>query len=206
MSANVDPADEEVVAASSNPWQTIKGLFTPGSLSLRDLLFQTGDLPRNPVGVRQRSTRADRIPETAADAEGQQPTIRDYHSINAVPPKVRVPKKVATPIQVEGKVWFANERTWISYLNVSILLGTFSLALFNASKDDMARKFAYAYALISIGIMIYGYIIYQQRITMIKQRYPDQILGPVIICLLLFFAVLTNFVLRAGGTMFCLGF
>lgn len=77
---------------------------------------------------------------------------------------------------------------WISYLDVAILLGTFSLALFNGSKDQIARNFAYAYAAISVGILVnqfcelggallislkvYGYIVYQQRITMIKQRYP----------------------------------
>ena len=84
---------------------------------------------------------------------------------------------------------------------------------------------------------VYGYVVYQQRITMIKQRYPgetfyvlrklrsqtfefgncyrslryvnssmfsaydadfhvDQILGPVVICIFLFTAVLTNFILR----------
>ena len=39
------------------------------------------------------------------------PTVRDYHAINSLPPQVRVPKKIATPIKVEGKVWFANERS-----------------------------------------------------------------------------------------------
>ncbi len=39
------------------------------------------------------------------------PTVRDYHAINSVPPQVRVPKKIATPVKVEGKVWFANERS-----------------------------------------------------------------------------------------------
>ncbi|KAF8589450.1 hypothetical protein K439DRAFT_1383279 [Ramaria rubella] len=159
----------------------------------------TGDLPKNPEGIRQRSTRADRIPQTEEDEEGQRPTVRDYHSISAIPPCVRIPKKLATPIQVEGKVWFANERTWISYLDVGILLGTFSIALFNGSQDKIARDFAYAYAVISIGILIYGYVIYQKRITMIKQRYPghfDQIVGPVIMCILLFLAVLANFIIR----------
>lgn len=39
------------------------------------------------------------------------PTVRDYHSITTVPPHVRVPKKTPTPVRVEGKVWFANERS-----------------------------------------------------------------------------------------------
>lgn len=42
----------------------------------------------------------------------QQPLLSDYHSINPTQPSlVRVPKKVATTINVEAKVWFANERS-----------------------------------------------------------------------------------------------
>ncbi|KIJ51439.1 hypothetical protein M422DRAFT_43974 [Sphaerobolus stellatus SS14] len=183
----------------ARPWGAVTRFFTPSSLRIRDLLFPTEDLPEPQLEVRQRSTRADRIPETGEDEEGQRPTVRDYHSINAPNVNVRVPKKIATPIRVEGKVWFANERTWISYLNVAILLGTFSLALFNSSKDAIARNFAYAYAAISAGIMIYGYVVYQKRITLIRQRYPghfDEIVGPVVICVLLFIAILANFILR----------
>lgn len=78
---------------------------------------------------------------------------------------------------------------WVSWLNISVLLGALSLALFNASKDQIARDFAYAYALISIGVLvrefyvpsityiycflqIYGYLLYQHRITMIRRRDP----------------------------------
>jgi len=43
---------------------------------------------------------------------------------------------------------------WISWLTVAILLGTLSLALFNASKEPIARNFAYAYAAISIGVVV----------------------------------------------------
>ncbi|EEB95114.1 hypothetical protein MPER_05970, partial [Moniliophthora perniciosa FA553] len=126
---------------------------------------------------------ADAIPETEGDDQGYRPTVRDYHSISTLPSQVRVPKKIATPIKVEGKVWFANERTWIAWLNLSVLLGTLSLALFNASKDVIARRFAYIYAVISVGALIYGYMLYQKRITMIQRRDPghfDDIVGPVI--------------------------
>jgi hypothetical protein len=45
-------------------------------------------------------------------------------------------------------------KAWISWLNLSVLLGTLALALFNASEDVVARQFAYAYALISIGVLV----------------------------------------------------
>jgi hypothetical protein len=37
---------------------------------------------------------------------------------------------------------------------MSVLIGTFAVALFNASKDPIASKFAYLYALISVGILV----------------------------------------------------
>ncbi|KAG7089358.1 hypothetical protein E1B28_011048 [Marasmius oreades] len=172
-------------------WHAMTDIFTPFSSSA------LGTLPN--VARPQRYPRADAIPDTEHDVDGQRPTVRDYHSISSAPPQVRVPKKIATPVKVEGKVWFANERTWVAWLNLSVLLGTLALALFNASKDNIARNFAYIYAVISVGVLIYGYILYQKRITMIQRRDPghfDDIVGPIVVGTLLFLAVLTNFIIR----------
>lgn len=92
-----------------------------------------------------RYTRADNIPDAEVrsllvlmfkilnvvqpDEEGNLPAVRDYHAINSVPTNVRVPKKVATPVRVEGKVWFANERS--AYL---------SLSAFTECSQDMFRQ------------------------------------------------------------------
>ncbi|KAF8340008.1 uncharacterized protein EI90DRAFT_3038781 [Cantharellus anzutake] len=78
-------------------------------------------------------------------------------------------------------------------------MGTLALALFNASHEVVARNFALFYALVSIGILIYGYVLYQRRITMIRKRDPgnfDEIVGPIIISALMFFAILSNFIIR----------
>ncbi|KZP00348.1 hypothetical protein CALVIDRAFT_460560, partial [Calocera viscosa TUFC12733] len=103
--------------------------------------------------------------------------------------------------KVEPKVWFANERTWISYLNNSILLGTLAITLFNsASKDDtVARAFSYVYAVISLGVLVYGFALYQWRITLIRKKDADHfvsLVGPVLISITLFSAVLVNFIVR----------
>jgi hypothetical protein len=37
---------------------------------------------------------------------------------------------------------------------MSVLVGTLAVALFNASKDPIARNFAYLYAVISVGILV----------------------------------------------------
>jgi len=79
------------------------------------------------------------------------------------------------------------------------LIGALALALFNASKDDVARNFAYFYAVVSVGIIAYGWMVYQRRISMIRRRDPghfDQVIGLVLISALLFLAILANFVIR----------
>ncbi|KAJ7170861.1 hypothetical protein C8R43DRAFT_944689 [Mycena crocata] len=172
-------------------WHAMADMLSPFSPSALASLPS----PQRPA----RYTRTDGIPETEEDEAGQRPVVRDYHSINTVPPLVRVPKKIATPVRVEGKVWFANERTWVAWLNIAVLIGTLALALFNSSKDAIARNFAYLYAFISVCVLVYGYMLYQHRITKIRKRDPghfDMILGPVVISALLFLAILANFMIR----------
>ncbi|KAJ7476064.1 hypothetical protein FB451DRAFT_265991 [Mycena latifolia] len=172
-------------------WHAMSDILSPFSSSALASLPN----PARPV----RYTRTDGIPETEEDSAGQRPAVRNYLSIGSVPSLVRVPKKIATPVRVEGKVWFANERTWVAWLNIAVLIGTLALALFNASKDQIARNFAYLYALISVGVLLYGYILYQHRITKIRKRDPghfDMIIGPVVISALLFIAILANFMIR----------
>lgn len=162
-------------------WHAMGDLFTPFSSSA------LASLPQGKPGN--------------GNAEGDNGVVvRDYQSTGnnarATPP---APKKPTERINVEPKVWLANERTWVAYLNVGVLLGTMALILFNAASDAVTRYMAYAYAAISIGVLAYGYAVYQHRITMIRRKDPghfDQIVGPVIICALLFIAVLANFLIR----------
>lgn len=88
-------------------WHAMSDIFSP---------FSPSALASLPNAERpQRYTRADAIPQTEQDEQGYRPTVRDYHAINSLPDQVRVPKKIATPVKVEGKVWFANERSEFFY-------------------------------------------------------------------------------------------
>ena len=91
------------------------GLVRRSWVAMTDLLSPfsptaLASLPKN-LSIRPRYTRADGIPDAEEDDEGNMPAVRDYHAINSLPPQVRIPKKIATPIKVEAKVWFANERS-----------------------------------------------------------------------------------------------
>jgi hypothetical protein len=86
-------------------WHAMSDLLSPFSPAA---LAQLPKKPRRP----SRYTRANEIPDVeSTEEDGQMPTVRDYHSITTVPAQVRVPKKTPTPVRVEGKVWFANERS-----------------------------------------------------------------------------------------------
>jgi hypothetical protein len=60
--------------------------------------------------------------------------------------ELTIPEKIATPVKVEAKVWFANERTFISYLSMGLLLSTISSGLLFGARDGTARYFAMTYA------------------------------------------------------------
>jgi len=108
-----------------------------------------------------------------------------------LPPNVNIPRKIITPVRVEPKVFFANERTFFSWMKFSILLGTFSLALFNADDDDKVGKMSgFIYAVISVVMLIYSLIKYNKRLTMINNREPgpyDDLYAPPFVCGALFF-------------------
>lgn len=93
--------DDSIIRRS---WHAMAELFSPFSSSA------LAQLPKKPARP-SRYTRADEIPDVEpTEHDGQMPTVRDYHSIT-VPSQVRVPKKTPTPVRVESKVWFANERS-----------------------------------------------------------------------------------------------
>ena len=87
---------------ASLPRRALHALLSPFSATA------LAGLPR--VKRPEKYLRADAIPQTATNEAGERPTVRDYHAIN-LPPAVHVPKKIATTIKVEGKIWFANERS-----------------------------------------------------------------------------------------------
>ncbi|KAL1916600.1 uncharacterized protein VTP21DRAFT_5791 [Calcarisporiella thermophila] len=117
-----------------------------------------------------------------------------------LPPGVKVPKKVFTPIRVEPKVYFANERTFLSWMRFSLLLGSLSLGLFN-SGDVIGRYAGLIYAIISLTSMIYSLGLYERRRDMIRKRDPgpyDDLVGPTVLCVALFASVLLNSYLKVS--------
>ncbi|OAD81026.1 hypothetical protein PHYBLDRAFT_74576 [Phycomyces blakesleeanus NRRL 1555(-)] len=113
-------------------------------------------------------------------------------------PSSSVPKKVITPLRVEPKVFFANERTYFSWMSFGTLLSTFSIALFNAG-DTVGKVSGIVYTLVSLSTLIYGMGLYYRRRELIRARAAgpyDDVMGPTVICFALLFAVGLNAYLK----------
>jgi len=124
-----------------------------------------------------------------------------------LPPGVQVPKtfiKDMNPVRVEPKVWLANERTFIKWQHISVLLASLSLGLYNAAGADnkVAQTLAVVYTLIALFAGAWGWWISRKRSIMIEQRSGkdfDSVVGPIVVCIGLCAALCLNFGLKVSA-------
>jgi SPX domain protein involved in polyphosphate accumulation len=122
-----------------------------------------------------------------------------------LPPGVSKPEiwiKDQGPIKVEAKVWLANQRTFIKWQHVSVLLASLSLALYNAAgqNNNVARALAVVYTAVAVFAAGWGYGIYMWRTSLIERRSGkdfDAVSGPLIVCAGLIIALILNFAFKA---------
>ncbi|ORX68719.1 hypothetical protein DL89DRAFT_275262 [Linderina pennispora] len=107
-------------------------------------------------------------------------------------------KRIAVPVRVEPKVFFANERTFLSWLNFAIVLGSLALGLLNFG-DSTGRIAGAAFTIVAMIVMVYALMLFQWRAERIRQRdsgpYDDR-KGPTVLVAVLICAILVNFYLR----------
>lgn len=121
-----------------------------------------------------------------------------------LPPGVRHPGpliKDSGPVKVEPKVWLANQRTFIKWQQVSVLLASLSLGLYNAAGEanSVARSLAIVYTSIAVFAGVWGWWMYVVRSRMIQERSGkdfDNIVGPLVICVALIIALCLNFAFK----------
>ncbi|KAF2759447.1 putative vacuolar transporter chaperon Vtc1 [Pseudovirgaria hyperparasitica] len=111
-------------------------------------------------------------------------------------------KRIALPTRVEPKVFFANERTFLSWLNFTVILGGLAVGLLNFG-DKTGRISAGIFTIIAMAAMLYALYQFHWRAKSIRQRGQagfDDKLGPTLLSLALLGAVIVNFVLRINQT------
>ena len=109
-------------------------------------------------------------------------------------------KRIHVPVRVEPKVYFAAERTFLSWLEFSIILGSIAAALLNFG-DHISKLSAIAFTIVACAALLYSMVLYLWRVKMIRERravrYHDR-WGPSVLCAGLFVAVAVNFGIRLG--------
>ncbi|KAL2171586.1 hypothetical protein VTG60DRAFT_2419 [Thermothelomyces hinnuleus] len=107
-------------------------------------------------------------------------------------------KRIALPTRVEPKVFFANERTFLSWLNFTVILGALAIGMLNFG-DRPAFISSFLFTGVAMATMIYALITYHWRAKSIRMRGQagfDDRFGPTFLAIILLLAVVVNFVLR----------
>ncbi|KAH7392273.1 VTC domain-containing protein [Phaeosphaeria sp. MPI-PUGE-AT-0046c] len=109
-------------------------------------------------------------------------------------------KRIHVPVRVEPKVQLATERTFLSWLEFSILIGSIAATLLNFG-DSLSFAAAWGFTIIACIALIYSAGLYLWRVRKIRERravvYHDK-WGPTLLCLGLFAAVAVSFGYRFG--------
>lgn len=110
-------------------------------------------------------------------------------------------KRIHVPVRVEPKVFFANERTFLSWIHFSIFLGGISTALVGFGNRN-AKISGYLFAFISILFTLYALYLYQWRAERIRQRDPgpyDDRIGPNAVVIIFVMAMIANIAFTASS-------
>lgn len=124
-----------------------------------------------------------------------------------LPPGIRHPGiwiKDQGPLKVEAKVWLANQRTFIKWQHVSVLLASLSLGLYNAAgeNNNVARILAVVYTCVALFTLLWGYGMYMWRRKLITERSGkdfDNVVGPLVVAVGLAVALCLNFAFKVSN-------
>ncbi|KAK5451421.1 vacuolar transporter chaperone [Exophiala xenobiotica] len=109
-------------------------------------------------------------------------------------------KRIHVPVRVEPKVYFATERTFLSWLEFSIIIGSIAATLLNFG-DSVSLASAWGFTIVACAALVYSVVIYWLRVQMIRKRrasisrYYDRY-GTTALCVGLLVATALTFVFR----------
>ncbi|GAA6062235.1 hypothetical protein JCM10212_000814 [Sporobolomyces blumeae] len=112
-------------------------------------------------------------------------------------------KRIAIPVRVEPKVFYANERTTLAWIEFSVVVSAIGIGIlsFSDPHDDIALAAAASFTAVALLAILYTAVMYVWRVYSIRNRravtYHDYI-GPTALCGVLLVAVIVNFSLRVS--------
>jgi uncharacterized membrane protein YidH (DUF202 family) len=119
------------------------------------------------------------------------------------------PANQSSEIPPNPKGFFANERTFLSWMQLCLILGTLGIGFINFGGSSGGTASGFVFMIITIGMMFYALTQYHIRLTQLKRKgiyimtnfldkgmaYED-IYGTFVLVGVVFFAVLINFVIH----------
>ncbi|KAI8886051.1 vacuolar transporter chaperone complex subunit, partial [Backusella circina FSU 941] len=122
----------------------------------------------------------------------------NYSSVASGSNRARSTVPIAAP---PAKTFFANERTFLSWLRFTLLLGALAIGLLNFS-DHVGRISAVIFTVIAIAVMIYALVNFHSRANRIEKKtmgdFSDAY-GPVLLTTAMGVAIVLNFYLRLSS-------
>ncbi|KAI2641942.1 VTC domain-containing protein [Xylaria nigripes] len=113
--------------------------------------------------------------------------------------------KNAGPLRIEPKIWLANERTFLKWQHICVLLGTLALSLYTAAGENLvAECMGIVYIAIAVSAGLWGNLMLHRRRAMIVERSGkdfDNMTGPLAVSVALMVALILNLVFAYRSTV-----
>lgn len=95
-------------------------------------------------------------------------------------------KRICVPQKIDPKTFFANERTFLKWLSISVMIGLMSITLltFSDANADGASLAGLVLLPVSLCFMVYSLMIFRSRASKIYMREPmryDDTRGPTML-------------------------
>jgi len=119
----------------------------------------------------------------------------------AVKTGTRTVKPRKAPIKIEPKVFFANERTFLAWMHISVILAGASVAILALSDYENIGKQLYGLIMLPVAIAFLVYSMYQyvRRSYMIRNKLPgpyDDAVGPTVLGIMLMVSIAAQFAIK----------
>jgi len=117
---------------------------------------------------------------------------------NANASRIHMTRKV--PVKVEPKVYFANERTFLAWMHMSVMLASISIAIVAfADANEWSQFYGLMLMPVSIAFCCYSLYMYTKRARMIRRKEPgpyEEKMGPIVLSVILALSVVINFFVK----------
>merc|ERR1719356_714103 len=124
------------------------------------------------------------------------------HYLVSADPNASIIKARTAPVKIDPKVFFANERTFLAWLHVSVLLAGASVAIVAFSDSHVSgpdQLYGVVLLPVSIAFILYAMIQYTRRASMIRRKAPGpyvDVAGPTALTVILMFSIVAQFSIK----------